>query len=329
MKSRALFFTGPRSTEVRSIELPGPRENEALVATEVSAISAGTELLVYRGQLAPGTILDPTLPSLGEGFHYPLRYGYASVGRVIARGPAAPADLEGRRVFAFEPHGSHFLVPADRLLPLPETLSSEAASLLPTAETALSLVQDARPIAGERVLVVGQGVVGLLTTALLARFPLSRLVTVDRLPARRGLSRKLGAAASVAPEELSERDFDLSLEISGAPEALDLAIAATGTEGRVVVGSWYGEKRAEIDLGTHFHRSRLTLSSSQVSRIGAPLAGRWSKSRRLEAALEILAVLPAQDLVSHRFDLERAAEAYRLLDEEPGACVQVILICLS
>jgi threonine dehydrogenase-like Zn-dependent dehydrogenase len=177
------------------------------------------------------------------------------------------------------------------------------------------------------VLVLGQGIVGLVATALLARFPLSRLVTVDPIPARRRLSTALGAASSVAPEDLDEADFDLSLEVSGAPRALNTAIAATGTEGRVVIGSWYGDKREEIDLGTHFHRARLTLLSSQVSRIGALLAARWSKKRRLQVALDLLATLPAEELISHRFALERAADAYRLLDEEPGACLQVLLTC--
>jgi 2-desacetyl-2-hydroxyethyl bacteriochlorophyllide A dehydrogenase len=327
MKARALFFTGPRAIEVRSIELPAPREDEVLVETELSAVSAGTELLVYRGQLAPGTRLDETIASLGEGFRYPLRYGYASVGRVLARGPAAPAGLEGRRVLGFEPHGSHFLARADALFSLPETTSSETASLLPTVETALSLVHDARPLAGERVLVVGQGVVGLVTTALLDRFPLARLATVEPVPARRRLSLALGAATSTAPEDRTEGDFDLSIEISGDPGGLNVAIAATGREGRVVVGSWYGEKRGAIDLGTHFHRARLTLVSSQVSRIGPSLSGRWSQKRRLSVALDMLASLPVGELVSHRFELDRAAEAYRLLDEEPGACLQVVLTC--
>jgi 2-desacetyl-2-hydroxyethyl bacteriochlorophyllide A dehydrogenase len=327
MKSRALFFTGPRAIEIRSMDLPAPVEDQVLVATELSAISAGTELLVYRGELAEGTVLDETLPSLGAEFRYPLRYGYASVGRVVARGPKAPHELEGRSAFGFEPHGSHFLARADSLHPLPETMPSEAACLLPTVETALSLVHDARPLAGERVLVVGQGVVGLVTTALLARFPLARLVTVDPFPARRRLSMKLGAGTSVTPEDLGETDFDLSVEVSGAPRALNVAIAATGNEGRVVVGSWYGEKRGEVDLGTHFHRGRLTLLSSQVSRIGSPLTARWSKKRRLRAALELLPTLPAEELVSHRFDLERAADAYRLLDEDPGTCLQVVLTC--
>ncbi|MGH9337029.1 MAG: zinc-dependent alcohol dehydrogenase, partial [Vicinamibacteria bacterium] len=231
----------------------------------------------------------------------------------------------GRRVFAFEPHRSHFLARPESLQPLPDDLSSEAALFLPTVETAVSLVQDGRPLLGERVLVVGQGVVGLVATAILARFPLARLVTVDRWEARRKLSLSLGAHRACAPEELEERDFDLGFEVSGSPEALDLALAASGFEGRVVVGSWYGAKRATLDLGTHFHRGRLTISSSQVSRVGSNLLSRWTKSRRFGVAIDLAEALPVDALVSHRFPIERAPEAYRLLDEHPEACLQVLL----
>ena len=178
---------------------------------------------------------------------------------------------------------------------------------------------------GERVLVVGQGVVGLVTTSLLSRFPLARLSTVDRWEARRRLSVELGAASSVSPEDLDERDFDLTLEISGSPEALDVAVTATGIEGRVIVGSWYGDKRASFDLGTHFHRGRLSLQSSQVSRISPQLSARWTKERRLQVALEAAARLPARKLVSHRFPIESASEAYRLLDENQNDSLQVLL----
>jgi threonine dehydrogenase-like Zn-dependent dehydrogenase len=160
----------------------------------------------------------------------------------------------------------------------------------------------------------------------LSRFPLSRLTTVDRWEARRRLSLELGAHRSVAPEELDEKDFDLAFELSGSPEALDLAIDAAGVEARVTVGSWYGEKRASLEsLGTHFHRGRISIHSSQVSRIAPRLSARWTKDRRLRLALEALSAAPAGKLVSHRFPLERAADAYRLLDDSPESCVQVLL----
>jgi alcohol dehydrogenase len=325
MISRALYFVAPRSVEVRREEVKAPGDGEVLVATEASAISAGTELLLYRGQLDPETVVDERLPSLQGRFHYPVRYGYAAAGRVAGVGGNVPGDCHGRRVFAFEPHCSHFVARPEDLRFLPGAMTAELGSLLPTVETAASLVLDGRPLLGERVLVMGQGVVGLVTVALLARFPLARLVTVDRWEARRRLSIRLGAGEAVAPEDLDERDFDLVFEISGSPEALNLAIAAAGFEARVVVGSWYGEKRAPIDLGTHFHRRRLRIVSSQVSHLGPHLLSRWTKARRLDVALSALSELELESLVTHRFPVERAAEAYRLLDESPQDCLQVLL----
>lgn len=324
MKARVLYFQAPRRIEIRDQEVAEPRDDEVRIEAELSGISAGTELLLYRGQVPPGTILDENLPSLSGTVGYPLAYGYAVVGRVVAQGKGV-RDLLGRRVFAFETHRSSFLARPEELHLIPEDVPSESAALLPTVETAVGLVHDARPLMGERVLVVGQGVVGLVTTALLSRFPLARVVTVDRWESRRRISVELGAARSLGPEGLDERDFDLTFEVSGSPEALDIALAATGFEGRVIVGSWYGEKRADVDLGTHFHRGRLSIRSSQVSRLPSHLLSRWTKDRRMQVALQAAARLPVQKLLSHRFPIERAAEAYRLLDESPQDCLQVLL----
>jgi 2-desacetyl-2-hydroxyethyl bacteriochlorophyllide A dehydrogenase len=325
MKARVLYFQEPRRIEIRDQDVAEPGAGDVRIETELSGISAGTELLLYRGQVTRGTILDESLASLSGTVDYPLAYGYAVVGRVVAQGDGVRSDLLGRRVFAFETHRSAFLARPEELHLIPEDVPSESAALLPTVETAVGLVHDARPLMGERVLVVGQGVVGLVTTALLSRFPLARLVTVDRWEPRRRISVELGAARSLGPEDLDERDFDLTFEVSGSPGALDIALAATGFEGRVIVGSWYGEKRADVDLGTHFHRGRLSIQSSQVSRVPSHLLARWTKDRRMKVALQAAARLPVQRLVSHRFTIERAAEAYRLLDESPKDCLQVLL----
>ncbi len=332
VRCRIVEHAAPGTVRVVEEPLPAPGAGCVLVATRVSAISAGTELLVYRGRIPADAPLDDTLGALRGRFAWPVRYGYAAVGAVVAAGKGAPPELVGRRVFAFQPHRSHFVAAADEVVPLPADLDAGTAALLPTMETALSLVMDGRPLPGERVLAAGQGVVGLLATALLARMPLAALVAVDRLDGRRRAALELGATAAVAPGDvdslarhLGTDGADLAFEMTGDPAALDEVIRASGREGRVVVGSWYGTRRAPIDLGTHFHRGRITLRSSQVSHIDPALRGRWSQRRRLDFALELLRRLRPGRLVTHRFRVEDAAAAFRLLDRAPGDALQVLL----
>ena len=317
MTRRSVVFAAPGRVEVANDDIPSPGEGEVLVRTLVSGISAGTELHVFRGDISEGVLLDESLPSLQEPLRYPTTYGYASLGEMA---------VDGRRVFAFQPHVSHYVAREDELYGLPEGLSPEAAVLWPSAETAVNLVLDARPLVGERALVVGQGVVGLMTTSLLARFPLAELSTVDPIESRRVASERRGAGRSFHPDHASDlADFDLAIELSGTSAGLDVAIAATGFEGRVVVGSWYGDKPQPVDLGTHFHRGRLQLISSQVSHIGSALRSRWTKKRRMQVAAVSLSSSLASELITHRFPIERAAEAYALLDEHPERCLQVLL----
>lgn len=331
MIRRAVVFSGPRRVEIRDETIGAPGPGEVLVRTAVSGISAGTERLFYRGDVPEGVALDETLGGLRGRFRYPVSYGYAAVGEVVEAGPGVTSWL-GRRVFAFAPHASHVVVrpETDGLQRVPDTVPAERAALLPMLETAVNLALDARPILGERALVIGQGVVGLAATAVLARFPLERLWSVEPREDRRRRSLRWGAGRSLSPDELAaeptapEDLFDLSLELSGSPEALGLAISRTGFEGRVVVGSWYGAKRAPLDLGTHFHRGRLRILSSQVSRLPAALTGRWTKARRLAFAWKLLEELPLEELVTHRVPIERAGEAYALLDG-PGGALQVLL----
>jgi threonine dehydrogenase-like Zn-dependent dehydrogenase len=197
-------------------------------------------------------------------------------------------------------------------------------------ETAVNLILDGEPAFDDAVLVIGQGVIGLLVTALLARFPLSALAAAERSPARAAMSRRFGARALVADAgewtaRTGERGADLVYELSGDPSALNLAIAAAGHEARVVVGSWYGAKRAPIDLGGSFHRRRLQIVSSQVSHIGAGLSARWDRARRREATWRALAALDTAPLVSHRFAFDDAARAYQLADAGEPAALQILL----
>jgi threonine dehydrogenase-like Zn-dependent dehydrogenase len=194
-------------------------------------------------------------------------------------------------------------------------------------ETAINFLHDGAPLAGERVVVFGQGVVGLLTTALLARTPLGTLITVDPDPVRRAISLEFGAGKSLAPSELEglAEQADLTYELSGDPQALDQAIAVTGFEGRVVLGSWYGTKQASLNLGGRFHRSRIRLLSSQVSTIASTLTGRWDKRRRLEFGLQMVRAIEPARLITHRIPIEQAAEAYALLDTHREHVLQVVL----
>ena len=331
----AVTFIAPRRVEVQQEEASGPGSGRLLVRTRLSAISAGTELLVYRGEAPSEMAADESIAALQSGLSFPLRYGYAAVGDVAQVGEGVDANLIGRRVFAFNPHESLFEAEPESLMEIPEGVSYEDAAMLPSMETAVNFAMDGAPLVGENVLIIGQGIIGLLTTALLAQMPLASLITLDTVEARREMSLGLGATASYEPSMPGAVDeiaaafgghgADLVYELSGRPEVLDTAIALTGYGGRIVVGSWYGTKRAPIDLGGSFHRSRIRLISSQVTTIAPELSGRWDKQRRFATAWRMLERLKPSQLVTHRFPIEEAASAYRLLDESPGDALQVLL----
>ena len=343
VKRKTLYFTAPRQVELREEVLTAPGAEDVLVETTCSAISAGTEMLIYQGRFPKDIETDPTISSLRGGFKYPLAYGYACVGTVRETGTQVDNSWRDKLVFAFQPHTSHFIAQPDSLFPIPEALSPESACFLPNMETAINLVQDGAPIFGERVLVLGQGVVGLLTASLLSEFPLDVLVTADCYPLRCNASpvNEPGLSGEAEPKgrlslDPNARGFhqeamgflkqgaDLTFELSGNPTALNDAIALTTFSGRIVIGSWYGEKPSEIDLGGKFHRSRIKLISSQVSTIAPELEGRWTKARRFDAAWKVLERIKPEKWITHRFSINQAEEAYRLLDERPQETIQVL-----
>jgi 2-desacetyl-2-hydroxyethyl bacteriochlorophyllide A dehydrogenase len=335
---KVLYFDAPYQVSVRQEEIPCPGPDQVLVQTLVSGISAGTEMLFYRGQAPADIPVDETIPSLAGKLEYPLKYGYCAVGRVIEVGRDVSPEWRGRTVFALNPHESYFVISAQNVTPLSEGLPPEQAVFMPNMDTAVNFLLDGQPFIGERVVVFGQGVVGLLTTALLAQIPLAKLITLDFYPLRRKKSLALGAHVSLDPfapgikERLLELldakntydGADLVFEISGNPQALDRAIAATGFGGRVVIGSWYGQKPVQLNLGGRFHRSRIRLISSQVSTVDPERGGRWDKSRRLQAALRMIERLKPASLITHRFPIDQAAEAYQLLDRRAEEAIQVI-----
>jgi len=337
MESRRVYFTAPGSVELRTEELAAPRADELLVESVASGISPGSELLVYRGECPEGMAVDESIDSLSGTFQYPLRYGYAAVGDVVDAGADVDDDWLGRRVFAFEPHADRFTADPDAVVPVDDGVTAREATLLPSVETATNLALDARPRVGERVVVFGAGLVGLCATHVLAGFPLSELVVVEPVGTRRELARTLGADRAVAPEEFDAAELDgrdddaaaagadLVVELSGRPSTLDAAIDAVGYDGRVVVGSWYGTKRASVDLGGSFHRDRISLESSQVSTLSPALRGRWSKPRRFDVAFDQLRALDTDALLTEELPLEDAAVAYDRLDDRALDAPHVVL----
>lgn len=328
----AVWFTAPRTVELRTELAPPPGPGQVRVAALASAISHGTEMLAYRGQIDAGLALD--LPTLAGGYGFPLKFGYASVGRVRDLGAGVAGLRVGDYVFCLHPHQNVYLVPAERALRLPAGLDPALGVFAANLETALNIVHDAHPRLGEAAIVFGQGVVGLLVARLLRLAGVTTVVAVEPAADRRARALAFGADAALAPgPRLVEqsraccggRAPDLAIEVSGAPAALQSAIDCVTDEGTVVVASWYGRKPVTLDLGARFHRGRIRLRSSQVGRLAPETSARWDYARRWAAVADLLVDLPLAGLISQRFPLARAAEAYRLVDEQGDATAQVVL----
>ncbi len=331
-EKRFVQFSAPNLAETKSEPVPSLQPDQLLVKTDCSAVSAGTELLVYRGQLPEDMLLDETIDELAEQEkRFPVRYGYAAAGRVVALGRDAAPEWLNRQVFAFHPHESHFSAHPENLIVLPEDVPAEDAIFLPNMETAVSFVMDAKPMIGETIVVLGLGIVGQLTLKLLSMMPLGNLIGVDGIPSRRELALNCGATAAFDPADpdlkqlLGELGADAVLELSGNPKALDLAVKLAGYSGRILIGSWYGKKQAPVDFGGYFHRSNIQLLASQVSRLHPKHSGRWTKQRRLDVVWQMLKQhRPSETYVTHRTDVANANTIYKLLDERPDEAMQVI-----
>ncbi|WP_419419416.1 zinc-dependent alcohol dehydrogenase [Legionella sp. D16C41] len=338
MKNYVLYFAKENQAAILAEPIPEPKGDEVLIKNLMSGISAGTEMLFYRGLMPKDLCLDATIPSLQHKLTYPFKYGYCSVGRVIATGNEKLNYLLERLVFVFNPHESYFCVKEQQIILLPEFISPQDALFIPNMETAINLVLDGSPLIGENVLVLGLGIVGLLTTALLQQFPLSTLIGSDLYTKRQELGQALGAHATfnaTHPEFLVElknylsnlknSDIDLIYELTGNPDALNAAIALAPYEGRIVLGSWYGDKPCNIDLGGHFHRNRIKVIASQVSSIASRLQGRWTKARRFDMVFKMLAKIKPARFISHTFPITEANKAYQLLATNPEETLLVAL----
>ena len=332
LEAHALWFTAPRTTEFRPERVPLPGPGEVRVRTMASAPSQGTEMLVYRGEVPTDMLLD--LPTFAGSFSFPIKYGYATVGRILDVGAAVEDLVSGDPVFVHHPHQNVFVVPAGMPVRLPDGLDPLLGLFIANLETAVNVVHDTPLRLGETVLVFGQGVVGLLVAQLLKLAGASQVLSVDPLKKRRVLASAVGADEVFEPgEDLPERVLDategrgadVAVEVSGSGTALQSGIDAVTVEGTVVVASWYGTKPVTLFLGEHFHRGRVQLRSSQVGRISSELSPRWDRARRMQTVLSLLPQLRLKELISHRLPFEEAPKAYRLVDERPGEVVQMIL----
>lgn len=321
MRARAVTFVAPRAVEVRELEVPEPADGQLLVRTLYSGVSAGTELLAYRGEIDPQLPLDSSISALADRFSYPFRYGYSCVGRVEQ---SRASSKEGQVVFAFHPHQDLFVVDAADTVPL-GALDPRLGTLFPLVETALQVTLDAGRVLEQLVAVAGLGAVGILTATLLQRAG-AQVVAAEPKPWRREAAAALGIRA-VAPDELerlvtTETDgagVPLVIEVSGNPAALAAALPLLAHEGTALVASWYGLRPVMLPLGGEFHRRRLTIRSTQVSTIPARLAGSWTRDRRRATARRLLDELPVQGLATHVFPFEDAAAGYAAVDRgEPG-----------
>lgn len=329
MRACALLHVAERRVECAEVALRPPGPGEVTVRSVCSAISPGTEGMIYAGAFPRDAPLDASIAELSGRFAYPFAYGYALVGVVEAIGPEVDPEWRGATVFVFHPHQDRIVVPAARCERVPPEIPTEAALFLPQVETALGLAMDAAPLVGERAVVFGLGVVGLLTARLLCEFPLACLVAAEPLGWRREQAQRWGIAETLDPSAAEGRariaalDADLALELSGDMAALDLAIEAVGFDGRVVVGSWYGRRAAPLDLGDRFHRNRVRLLASQVSRLAPVLTGRWDKRRRMALAWRTLERLAPQRLATRLFPLDQCQAAFETLAERPEGLMQI------
>ena len=333
LEACALWFTAPRTAELRPEKVPFPGPGEVRVKTIASAISHGTEMLVYRGEVPTDLPLD--LPTLAGDFSFPIKYGYASVGHVLDAGAGVEHLSPGDLVFVHHPHQDAFVVPADLPVRLPAGLDPMVGLFFANLETALNVVHDTPLRLGETALVFGQGVVGLLVIQLLKLAGAHRVLAVEPLKKRRELALEVGADEVFEPSEdlrgrvlaaTAGRGVDVAVEVSSSGAALQASVDAVATEGTVVVASWYGTKPIPLSLGGHFHRGRVRLRSSQVGRMNPELAPRWDLARRAEAVLGLLPQLRLKELVLRRIPFEEAPEAYQIVDESPDEAVQVVLI---
>lgn len=308
--ARAFWTVAPGRGEIRGETLPDPGHDErhVLVRTLASGVSRGTEALVFAGRVPASQHKAMRAPLMGGEFPFPVKYGYSAVGRTS----------DGARVFVLHPHQDVFLAPAAMCIKLPDAVPTRRAVLAANMETALNLAWDAAPLVGERMLVIGAGVVGLLTASLLARVPAARVTVVDIDPAREPLARRFGC--DFAWPDAAPAEQELIVHASASEAGLRLALDCAAFEARIVEASWYGDHAPAVPLGETFHARRLRLIATQVGAVASPMRGRRSHTERLALALELLADARYDALLDGPTRFEDMPEAMPRILAPGGLC---------
>ncbi|TQL18916.1 zinc-binding alcohol dehydrogenase [Streptomyces sp. SLBN-134] len=316
--ARAFWLDSPGRGTIREVTLPEPGVDEVLVRSLFSGVSRGTETLVFRGGVPESQHAVMRAPFQEGDFPAPVKYGYLNVG-VVEEGPEA---LAGRTVFCLYPHQTRYVVPAAAVTPLPDGVPAGRAVLAGTVETAVNALWDAAPLVGDRIAVVGGGMVGCSVAALLARFPGVRVQLVDADPARAKTAEALGAGFALPGDALG--DCDLVVHASATEQGLSRALELLRSEGTVVELSWYGDRPVSLPLGEAFHSRRLVLRSSQVGTVSPARANR-SYADRLALALELLADPALDALITGESAFEELPDAMPRLasGEIPALCHRV------
>ena len=286
----AFWIRAPGVGELRRATLPVPSDDEVLVRALRSGISRGTEALVFRGQVPPDQYARMRAPFQEGDFPGPVKYGYLNVG-VVEQGPG---DLEGRTVFCLYPHQSRYVVPASAVVPVPDGVPPERAVLAGTVETAVNALWDAPPLVGDRVSVVGAGMVGCCVAKVAAGIPGARVTLVDVDPSRATVAAALGVAFASPADAAGDQDLVVHTTASSA--GLETSLRLLAAETSVLDLSWYGDREIRLSLGARFHSDRLGIRASQVGTVSPARAGRRSYADRLRLALDLLAD-PAYDAV--------------------------------
>jgi 2-desacetyl-2-hydroxyethyl bacteriochlorophyllide A dehydrogenase len=310
--ARAFWIAAPGRGEIRTESLAPYSAGDVVVRALFSGISRGTEALVFQGRVPVSEHQRMRAPFQAGEFPAPVKYGYASVGRV----EHGPPNLVDRHVFTLYPHQTRYIVPADAVHVVPDSVPAGRAVLAANLETAVNVLWDATPHVGDRMAVVGGGTVGCLVAWLAGRIPGCDVELIDINPHRAPIAHAMGVRFAAA--DAASESADVVVHASGSPAGLELALRIAGFEATIVEASWYGAERVAVPLGQAFHAKRLTLKASQVGSVAASQRARWDAARRMELALALLADPVLDALITGESEFDALPAVMARLASDPG-----------